>query len=78
MTNIENDSKMPWNQRTFLDTFWKNSAFETHAVDMIAAMAEKKADDKAEEERLIEHKRMNDQAYVNTLTMLLNLKPGDK
>ena len=76
--NLETDPKMPWNQRTFLDTFWKNAAFETHAVNMIAAMAEKRADDKAEEEMLKEHKRRNDESYVNTVTMLLNLKPGDK
>ena len=42
------------------------------------AMAEKRADDKAEEEMLKEHKRRNDESYVNTVTMLLNLKPGDK
>jgi hypothetical protein len=78
MTNIENDPKMPWNQRTFLDTFWKNAAFETHAVTMIAAMAEKKADDKAAEQRSIEQKRKNDESYVNTVAMLLNIKLGDK
>jgi hypothetical protein len=78
MTNIENDPKMPWNQSTFLDTFWKNSAFETHAVTMIAAMAEKRADDKAAEQRSIEQKRKNDESYVNTVAMLLNIKLGDK
>lgn len=40
MINYENDPKMPWNQRSFLDTFWKNAAFERLAVDMIAAKNE--------------------------------------
>lgn len=73
MTNIETDPNMPWNTRTWLDTFVKNSAFEKHAVNMIAAMAEKRADDKAEEQRLIELKRKNDESYVNTVAMLLGL-----
>ena len=78
MRDYENDPKMPWNERTWLDTFVKNKAFETHAMNMIVAMHEKRVDDKAEEERLRELKRRADESYVNTVAMLLNLKPGAK
>ena len=78
MRDYENDPKMPWNERTWLDTFVKNKAFETHAMNMIVAMHEKRVDDKAEEERLRELKRRADESYVNTVSMLLNLKPGAK
>lgn len=76
--NYENNPNMPWNQRTFIDTFMNNAAFEKHAANMIAAMAEKRADDKAEEERLIENMRRNDESYVNTVAMLLGLNKEKK
>jgi hypothetical protein len=78
MTNIETDPKMPWNQRTFLDTFWKNAAFEKLAITMIHEMNEKRKDDKAAEQRSIELKRKNDESYVNTVAMLLGLNKGEK
>jgi len=40
MITYENDPKMPWNQRSFLDTFWKNSAFDKLAMTMIVTMNE--------------------------------------
>ena len=78
MTNYENDPKMPWNQNTWLDTFWKNKAFENNAMDMIVAMNEKRIDDEADLQAAKEAKRRADQSYVNTISMLLNLKPGNR
>ena len=49
MTDIENDPKMPWNQRSFLDTFWKNAAFEKMAMTMIVTMNEIKLEKIANE-----------------------------
>jgi len=76
MRNIEKDPKMPWNEKTWLDTFVKNKAFETHAMSMIVAMNEKRIDDAADLEAAKEAKRRSDESYVNTVAMLLNLKPG--
>ena len=78
MTNFENDPKMPWNEKTWLDTFWKNKAFENNAMDMIVAMDEKRIDDEADLQAAKEAKRRADQSYVNTISMLLNLKPGNR
>ena len=78
MKDFENDSTMPWNQKSWLDTFVNNKAFETHAMDMIVAMNEKRIDDAADLEAAKEAKRRFDESYVNTVAMLLNLKPGAK
>ena len=78
MRNIENDPTMPWNEKTWLDTFWKNKAFENNAMDMIVAMNEKRIDDAADLEAAKEAKRRADQSYVNVIEMLLNLKPGNR
>lgn len=78
MKDYENDPKMPWNERNWLDTFVKNKAFENHAMNMIVAMNEKRIDDKADEEAAKEAKRRADESYLNTFSMLLNLKPGAK
>ena len=76
--NIDSDMTMPWNQRSWLDTFTHNAAFEKHAITMIHAMSEKRKDDKADEEAAKEARRRANESYVNTIEMLLNLKPGDK
>ena len=47
--NLETDPKMPWNQRTFLDTFWKNAAFDKLALDMIVTMNEIRMEKAAKE-----------------------------
>ena len=78
MKDFENNPKMPWNEKTWLDTFVKNKAFETHAMDMIAAMNEKRIDDSAEEALLREHARINALSYANTIRMLMNLDQEDK
>lgn len=78
MKDFENDSTMPWNVRNWLDTFVKNKAFETHAMTMIVAMNEKRLNDAADLAAAKEAKRRSDESYVNVVSMLLNLKPGDK
>lgn len=54
MKNFETDPSMPWNQRSWFDTFVQNKAFETHAMDMIVAMNEIRQEKKAEKEAMIE------------------------
>ena len=78
MKDLENDLTMPWNARNWLDTFVKNKAFETHAMTMIVAMNEKRLNDAADLAAAKEAKRRSDESYVNTVAMLLNLKPGAK
>ena len=78
MKDYENNPNMPWNQSTWLDTFWKNKAFENNAMNMIVAMNEKRKDDAADLEASKEAKRRADESYVNTISMLLNLKPGNR
>lgn len=73
MKDIEKDPTMPWNQKGWLDTFWKNKAFSDHAMTMIVSMDEKRKADKADEEASKEAKRRADESYVNTVAMLLGL-----
>ena len=59
-------------EKTWFDTFTKNAALEKHAVSLIAAMDEVQ---KAKAESKANYDRMN-QHYVDTVRMLLNLKPN--
>ena len=70
MKDFENDSKMPWNQRTWLDTFVKNGAFEKHCMDMIVAMDEVRKERDASRQRKLDA----DARYVDTVAMLLGLR----
>ena len=65
-------------EKTWFDTFTKNAALEKHAVSLIMAMDEKrKADSEYDAQVKANYDRMN-QHYVDTVRMLLNLKPNTK
>lgn len=54
MTNLENDPRMPWNQRTWVDTFVPNKAFVKHNMSMMLAMNEIREEKRAAEQKVID------------------------
>jgi len=54
MTNLENDPRMPWNQRTWVDTFVPNKAFVKHNMSMMLAMNEIREEKRAAEQKMID------------------------
>ena len=37
MNEMMDNPTMPWNQRTWIDTFWRNAALDKHLLQLIVA-----------------------------------------
>ena len=71
MTNLENDPRMPWNQRTWVDTFVPNKAFVKHGVSLILAMDEIRKEKEAAKQKI-----MDDAAQLVSTYRFLTGKKG--